>query len=127
MSWNINMMCDVMPTISEDAVDHPVNMGGMGDGDGLSGEDGGGGQESRFEQLMVNMLDERDKLLEKLQEAQRRLEDVNQHLRDSEREKDSLRRQVDLHMQPVPQVGSRPPFSLIDRLRVANLRPRAAF
>lgn len=54
---------------------------------------------------MVNMLDERDKLLEKLQEAQRRLEDVNQHLRDSEREKDSLRRQVELHMQPVPQVG----------------------
>lgn len=61
---------------------------------------------------MVNMLDERDKLLEKLQEAQRRLEDVNQHLRDSEREKDSLRRQVELHMQPVPQVGGRGRASL---------------
>lgn len=28
---------------------------------------GGGGSESKFEQLMVNMLDERDKLLEQLQ------------------------------------------------------------
>ena len=40
MSWNINMMCDVMPTISEDAIDHPVNLG-LADGDGLGGEEGG--------------------------------------------------------------------------------------
>ena len=32
-----------------------------------------GGQDSKFEQLMVNMLDERDKLLDQLHEAQRRL------------------------------------------------------
>ena len=50
------MMCDVMPTISED---------GSGDRDSnYSGDD------ANFEQLMVNMLDERDKLMESLREAQ---------------------------------------------------------
>lgn len=54
---------------------------------------------------MVNMLDERDKLLEQLHETQRRMDDVQLHLKECEKEKDSLRRQLDLHLQPVPQVG----------------------
>lgn len=42
-----NMMCDVMPTISEDSISQ---RSGQFTGD-----------EANFEQLMVNMLDERDK------------------------------------------------------------------
>ena len=63
-----------------------------------------GADQNRIEQLMVNMLDERDKLLEQLQEAQRRIDDVSQHLKDAEREKESLRRQFDLHTQHLPGV-----------------------
>lgn len=59
---------------------------------------------------MVNMLDERDKLLEQLQETQRRLEDVQFHLKDCEKEKESLRRQLELQLQPVPQVSAREEF-----------------
>lgn len=51
------------------------------------------------------MLDERDKLLEQLHDTQRRMDDVQLHLKECEKEKDSLRRQLDLHLEPVPQVG----------------------
>lgn len=93
MSWNGTMMCDVMPTISEDGIDHPQ---GSGDGGDM------GGDQNRIEQLMVNMLDERDKLLEQLQEAQRRIDDLSQHLKEVERDKESIRRQFDLHTQHLP-------------------------
>uniref|UniRef100_A0A915BFV3 SAM domain-containing protein n=1 Tax=Parascaris univalens TaxID=6257 RepID=A0A915BFV3_PARUN len=93
MSWDGAMMCDVMPTISEDGVDHPQ---GSGDGGEMSGD------QNRIEQLMVNMLDERDKLLEQLQESQRRIDDLTQHLKDAERDKESLRRQLDLQTQHLP-------------------------
>ncbi|KHN88296.1 Liprin-alpha [Toxocara canis] len=95
MSWNGTMMCDVMPTISEDGVDHPQ---GSVDGGEM------GSDQNRIEQLMVNMLDERDKLLEQLQEAQRRIDDLTQHLKDAERDKESLRRQFDLQTQHLPAV-----------------------
>uniref|UniRef100_A0A914RGB5 Liprin-alpha n=1 Tax=Parascaris equorum TaxID=6256 RepID=A0A914RGB5_PAREQ len=95
MSWDGAMMCDVMPTISEDGVDHPQ---GSGDGGEMSGD------QNRIEQLMVNMLDERDKLLEQLQESQRRIDDLTQHLKDAERDKESLRRQLDLQTQHLPAV-----------------------
>ncbi|VDP11998.1 unnamed protein product [Onchocerca flexuosa] len=97
MSWNGTMMCDVMPTISEDGVDTPQGSG-TESGD-LSGT---GGDQNRIEQLMVNMLDERDKLLEQLQDAQRRIEDLQQHVKDTERDKESLRRQFDLQTQHLP-------------------------
>ncbi|VDK44205.1 unnamed protein product [Anisakis simplex] len=97
MSWNGTMMCDVMPTISEDGVDHTQ----------VSGESGEmSGDQNRIEQLMVNMLDERDKLLEQLQEAQRRIDDLSQHLKDAEKDKESLRRQFDLQTQHLPAVTS---------------------
>lgn len=81
------MMCDVMPTISED---------GSNDRDSTySGDD------ANFEQLMVNMLDERDKLMETLRETQETLALTQAKLQDTERERDGLQKQVST---PAPQV-----------------------
>jgi hypothetical protein len=54
-----NMMCDVMPTISEDASQLSQRSSQL-----LSGEEG------NLEQLMVSMLDERDRLVDSLRDAQ---------------------------------------------------------
>ncbi|VDM95919.1 unnamed protein product [Thelazia callipaeda] len=97
MGWNGTMMCDVMPTISEDVVDPP--QGSMTNSVELSGASS---EQNRMEQLMVNMLDERDKLLEQLQDAQRRIDDLQLHIKDAERDKESLRRQFDLQTQHLP-------------------------
>ncbi|XP_048485403.1 liprin-alpha-1 isoform X7 [Plutella xylostella] len=75
-----NMMCDVMPTISEDSISQRSSQ--------FSGED------ANFEQLMVSMLDERDKLVESLRETQERLGDSEQRLKEVEKERDSLHRQI---------------------------------
>ncbi|XP_063891754.1 liprin-alpha-1 [Helicoverpa armigera] len=75
-----NMMCDVMPTISEDSISQRSSQ--------LSGED------ANFEQLMVSMLDERDKLVESLRETQERLGDSELRLKEVEKERDSLHRQI---------------------------------
>ena len=73
-------MCDVMPTISED---------GSGDRDSTySGDD------ANFEQLMVNMLDERDKLMETLRETQDNLSLSQAKLHETERERDALQSQL---------------------------------
>uniref|UniRef100_A0A8C8J958 SAM domain-containing protein n=1 Tax=Oncorhynchus tshawytscha TaxID=74940 RepID=A0A8C8J958_ONCTS len=73
------MMCEVMPTISED---------GRGGGEG----DYGGNLES----LMVNMLTERERLLESLRETQDSLGAAQLHLRELGHEKDSLSRQLSI-------------------------------
>ncbi|CAD5120681.1 DgyrCDS9245 [Dimorphilus gyrociliatus] len=74
------MMCDVMPTISED---------GPNDRDSqYSGDD------ANFEQLMVNMLDERDKLMETLRETQEELMISKAKLQELERERDLLQKQI---------------------------------
>ncbi|CAH2046762.1 unnamed protein product, partial [Iphiclides podalirius] len=84
-----NMMCDVMPTISEDSISQRSSQ--------FSGED------ANFEQLMVSMLDERDKLVESLRETQERLNDSEVRLKDVEKERDSLQRQIAANLpQPVP-------------------------
>lgn len=75
-----NMMCDVMPTISEDSISQRSSQ--------FSGED------ANFEQLMVSMLDERDKLMDSLRETQERLGDTEIKLVDVEKERDSLQRQI---------------------------------
>ncbi|KAL3273619.1 hypothetical protein HHI36_015051 [Cryptolaemus montrouzieri] len=75
-----NMMCDVMPTISEDSISQRSSQ--------FSGED------ANFEQLMVSMLDERDKLMDSLRETQERLSDTEIKLVDVEKERDSLQRQI---------------------------------
>lgn len=81
-------MCDVMPTISEDSISQRSSQ--------FSGED------ANFEQLMVSMLDERDKLMDSLREAQERLSESEQKLHDIEKERDSLQRQINANL---PQVN----------------------
>ncbi|KAF7269844.1 hypothetical protein GWI33_017127 [Rhynchophorus ferrugineus] len=75
-----NMMCDVMPTISEDSISQRSSQ--------FSGED------ANFEQLMVSMLDERDKLMDSLRETQERLGETELKLAEVEKERDSLQRQI---------------------------------
>ena len=69
-----------MPTISED--------GSMDRDSTYSGDD------ANFEQLMVNMLDERDKLMETLREAQDNLSHTQGKLHETERERDALQSQL---------------------------------
>lgn len=73
-------MCDVMPTISEDSISQRSSQ--------FSGED------ANFEQLMVTMLDERDKLMDSLRETQERLSETEAKLSEVEKERDSLQRQI---------------------------------
>lgn len=87
-----NMMCDVMPTISEDGITQRT---------GQFGSNSGAGDEANFEQLMVNMLDERDKLMESLRETQEDLNETKSKLTEVEKERDSLQRQLSANM---PQV-----------------------
>ncbi|XP_027039265.1 liprin-alpha-1-like isoform X2 [Pocillopora damicornis] len=68
------MMCDIMPTISEDPPEIQY----------------GQNEETNFEQLMVNMLDERDKLMETLRETQDSLGLTRAKLTECQKEKDGL-------------------------------------
>ncbi|XP_029584182.1 liprin-alpha-3 isoform X1 [Salmo trutta] len=109
------MMCEVMPTISEDGrggsgggPSSPGGsgggmgggMGGMGGGYGGRGEPRGGGDEGgstgNLESLMVNMLTERERLLDSLRETQDSLGTAQLRLRDLGHEKDSLSRQLSI-------------------------------
>ncbi|XP_073073231.1 liprin-alpha-4 isoform X7 [Manis javanica] len=72
-------MCEVMPTINE--------------GDPL-GPPHGADADANFEQLMVNMLDEREKLLESLRESQETLAATQSRLQDTLHERDQLQRHL---------------------------------
>ncbi|XP_040845798.1 liprin-alpha-2 isoform X9 [Ochotona curzoniae] len=77
------MMCEVMPTINEDT---PMSQRGS--------QSSGSDSDSHFEQLMVNMLDERDRLLDALRETQESLSLAQQRLQDVIYDRDSLQRQL---------------------------------
>lgn len=79
-------MCEVMPTINE--------------GDPL-GSQPGSDSDANFEQLMVNMLDERDKLLETLRETRETLSMTQGRLQETVHERDQLQRQIN---SALPQV-----------------------
>ena len=81
-----NMMCDVMPTISEDSISQRSSQFG---------------DDANFEQLMVSMLDERDKLVDSLKNEQEKTGDLETKVKDLEKERDSLQRQLN---QNLPQV-----------------------
>ncbi|TKS89902.1 Liprin-alpha-3 Protein tyrosine phosphatase receptor type f polypeptide-interacting protein alpha-3 [Collichthys lucidus] len=107
------MMCEVMPTISEDGRSGTgggspspagAGVGGPGGsmgGGGFSGrEPRGGGDEGgstgNLESLMVNMLTERERLLENLRETQDSLGTAQLRLRELGHEKESLQRQLSI-------------------------------
>ncbi|XP_059203956.1 liprin-alpha-3 [Centropristis striata] len=113
------MMCEVMPTISEDGrggggggSSSPAGAGGgMGGGMGAiggyssreargsTGSVGGsdeGGSTGNLESLMVNMLTERERLLESLRETQDSLGTAHLRLRELGHEKESLQRQLSI-------------------------------
>uniref|UniRef100_A0A8B9CQB3 PTPRF interacting protein alpha 1 n=1 Tax=Anser brachyrhynchus TaxID=132585 RepID=A0A8B9CQB3_9AVES len=82
------MMCEVMPTISEAEIPSGGN-GGHGSGSPLQSD-----ADSHFEQLMVSMLEERDRLLETLRETQETLTLTQGKLHEVGHERDSLQRQL---------------------------------
>ncbi|XP_069479538.1 liprin-alpha-1 isoform X9 [Ambystoma mexicanum] len=82
------MMCEVMPTISEAEVPSGGN-GSQGLGSPLQSD-----SESHFEQLMVSMLEERDRLLDTLRETQETLALSQGKLQEVGHERDSLQRQL---------------------------------
>ncbi|XP_034395652.1 liprin-alpha-3 [Cyclopterus lumpus] len=111
------MMCEVMPTISEDGrgggSSSPAaggggigSIGGFGSRDTRGGGGGGssssgggsdeGGSTGNLESLMVNMLTERERLLESLRETQDCLGTAHLRLRDLGHEKESLQRQLSI-------------------------------
>lgn len=89
-------MCDVMPTISEDSISQRSSQ--------FSGED------ANFEQLMVSMLDERDKLMDSLRETQERLGETEVKLSEVEKERDSLQRQIAANLPQVRSLVTLPAF-----------------
>lgn len=107
-------MCEVMPTISEDGRGGGGGGGGSsspggggGSGGGTSGsyrdpEGGGGsGSSANLEWLMVNMLTERERLLECLRETQDSLGTAHLRLRQLGHDKEALQRQLAIAL---PQV-----------------------
>ena len=66
----------------------------------------GSDSDSHFEQLMVNMLDERDRLLDTLRETQESLSLAQQRLQDVIYDRDSLQRQLNSALPQVCLLGA---------------------
>ncbi|KAF6105589.1 PTPRF interacting protein alpha 1 [Phyllostomus discolor] len=82
------MMCEVMPTISE-AEGSPGGSGSHGPSSPAPPD-----ADAHFEQLMVSMLEERDRLLDTLRETQETLALTQGKLHEVSHERDSLQRQL---------------------------------
>ncbi|TNN08327.1 Liprin-alpha-2 isoform 2 [Schistosoma japonicum] len=80
------MICDVMPTINED-------VGSQGDRDSLVSADG-----TNVEDMLLSMLDERDRLMEGLRESQEQVNETRNRLNEVERERDKLHAQLSSKM-----------------------------
>lgn len=93
--FHFKMMCEVMPTISE-AEGPPGGSGTHGSGSPSQPD-----ADSHFEQLMVSMLEERDRLLDTLRETQETLALTQGKLHEVGHERDSLQRQLNTAL---PQV-----------------------
>lgn len=76
-------MC-TMPTIAEDSICQRNGIQAFSSGD-----------EANFEQLMVNMLDERDKLMETIRDTQVKLNESQTKIGQLEKERDSLKTLID--------------------------------
>ncbi|VDM33506.1 unnamed protein product [Hydatigera taeniaeformis] len=83
-------MCDIMPTIAEDG------NSSQGDRDSQVSAEG-----NTVEDMLLSILDERDRLMENFQEAQEQLSYSQNRLSELEREKDCLSRQL---REKVPEV-----------------------
>ena len=105
-------MCEVMPTINE--------------GDPL-GPPHGADADANFEQLMVNMLDEREKLLESLRESQETLLATQSRLQDALHERDQLQRHLNSALPQVRPAGQplSPPLPLTQPSRATPSEPSA--
>ena len=102
-------MCDVMPTISEDSISQRSSQFG---------------DDANFEQFMVSMLDERDKLVDSLKNEQEKTGDLEGKVKDLEKERDSLQRQLNQNLPQVSQ-GSNLPLSksyIFSGVRYSNQR-----
>lgn len=93
--FHFKMMCEVMPTISE-AEGPPGGSGSHGSSSPSQPD-----ADSHFEQLMVSMLEERDRLLDTLRETQETLALTQGKLHEVGHERDSLQRQLNTAL---PQV-----------------------
>lgn len=96
-----------MPTISEAEIPTGGN-GGHGSGSPLQSD-----ADSHFEQLMVSMLEERDRLLETLRETQETLALTQGKLHEVGHERDSLQRQLNTALPQVWTFGKARGFSMI--------------
>lgn len=100
-----------MPTISE-AEGPPGGSGSHGSGSPSQPD-----ADSHFEQLMVSMLEEKDRLLETLRETQETLALTQGKLHEVGHERDSLQRQLNTAL---PQVRMR--FPLLQRYRLVSAK-----
>ncbi|CAH8555244.1 unnamed protein product [Heterobilharzia americana] len=78
-----SIMCDVMPTISEDGNSSQGDRDSQASGEGTNVED-----------MLLSILDERDRLMESLHDAQDQLVFTQNRLAEAERERDVLNRQL---------------------------------
>lgn len=76
-------MCDVMPTIAEDGNSSDRDRDSQASGEGTNVED-----------MLLSILDERDRLMENLHDAQDQLVYTQTRLTEIERERDALNRQL---------------------------------